>query len=161
MKNEDLFSENFVKANAKIESFREDYKNAKTQLEKDKLELIALLENNMDIFKNEFYGVSNFEKKDRLFRYINENFYKVNKNLLKDKQINRYLFKHGFFDAYVYAIISACIIASTSFFIMVCTLLMGFVTFNSVTALIWFIATFAVTLLFDLTEHYNFYRVKK
>ena len=63
MKNEDLFSEKFVKANAKIESLREDYKNAKTQLEKDKLELIALLENNMYLILKRKHSYLNISTK--------------------------------------------------------------------------------------------------
>lgn len=160
MKDDKIFSDKFHNAADKLNSRKESYLNAKNQQEKDRIEFIALLETNMNHFKLALSGKSNFNKRQKLFDYINDNFYHVPTFLTTDDQINVYLRKNGFFSPLLYTIIDILIVTSISSLLLFIAINFG-LEFSFNVAIVWSLITLAFTLLFDTTTNMNFYMVKK
>jgi len=95
----------YEEANAKIEELKRHKKPTP-----DHILLYKILENNMDFFKGELKGESNYLKHQMLFNYIrNKNIMFVSSDVYKHYLITRLLFRNGIFKPLVYAFIEMLI----------------------------------------------------
>lgn len=161
MSKESKFSKNFESGNETIKKLQNQYENAANEFDKDKIELIAFLQTNMAYLKNKYSNYPNSEKRAELFYFLKNNYKNIPETLRKDRTIDKFLNKNGFFSTTRYAIVSTIIdmlISSVSLFIVY---MFTETLITTTFVILWYIISVCISYFLDIYEHLNFYMVTK
>lgn len=161
MRKESKFSKNFESGNETIKKLQNQYENAANEFDKDKIELIAFLQTNMAYLKNKYSNYPNSEKRAELFYFLKNNYKNIPETLRKDRTIDKFLNKNGFFSIARYAIVSTIIdmlISSVALFIVY---MFTETLITTTFVILWYIISVCISYFLDIYEHLNFYMVTK
>lgn len=161
MSKESKFSANFESGNAKIKQLQDQYENSTNEFDKERLELIAFLQTNMSYLKKRYSNYPNSGKRDELFYFLKNNYKSIPDKLCKDRTIDKFLNKNGFFSTTNYAILSTVLdmIISSIALSIVCMFTETLLTTSFV--ILWYIISVCISYFLDIYEHLNFYMVTK
>ena len=152
-------SDKFDQSNKALEDLRVSIENSKSKADQDAIELMAIMENSIDIIKQKFSGNNNYKKRDRVLSWLSSNTAYNARELGKDPRISNYLNKHGIFDEFTFNVIDSVLHFIVAILIFSVALMFKLSLF---TAFIAFIAVYVTTMVFfPLFERVDFYRISK